>query len=122
MSAVVISEPPALGLTENTGLHVNVVCKVSATGSLTGSGTGGAGTYEYSKDGGGTWQSSATFGSLTSGSYTIWVRDAAAITCVYSGLGAIVISQPPALGLTEVLSSHVNVNCFGGATGSLTVS
>src|SRR6185369_9654618 len=121
MPAIVITQPAALTLTETVASHVNVVCNGGSTGVIVVAATGGAGTYEYSKNGGTSWQPSATFSGLAAGSYSIWVRDAATPSCVYSGLGSIVISQPAALGLSEVVSSHVNVVCNGGATGSLTV-
>ncbi len=124
LGAIMISEPSlALALVETVASHVNVVCKGGATGVIVVSATGGAGTYEYSKDGGLSWQSSGTFSGLTAGSYSIWVRDAAAVSCVYSGLGAIVISEPSlALALVETVASHVNVVCNGGGTGVIVVS
>ncbi len=124
LGAIMISEPSlALALVETVASHVNVVCKGGATGVIVVSATGGAGTYEYSKDGGLSWQSSGTFSGLTAGSYSIWVRDAAAVSCVYSGLGAIVISEPSlALALVETVASHVDVSCHGGSTGVIVVS
>jgi len=122
LGPITITQPAGLTLVETVASHVNVVCNGGATGVIVVSATGGAGSYEYSKDGGSSWQVSATFNGLVAGSYSIWVRDQATPSCVYSGLAAIVISQPAALSLSEVSSSHVNVVCNGGSTGVIVVS
>ena len=44
-------------------------------GTIVVTSTGGTGTKEYSKDGGVNYQSSGTFSGLTSGTYTIHVKD-----------------------------------------------
>lgn len=43
--------------------------------------TGGTGPFEYSKDGGGSWQSSPLFTGLPDGIYTIVVREVDTISC-----------------------------------------
>ncbi len=51
-------------------------------GSIQVATTGGVGTLEYSKDGGGTWQLSNQFLGLANGVYDIRVREQATISCV----------------------------------------
>ena len=56
--------------------------------------TGGYGTYEYSRDGGATWQLTGTFASLAPGSYDVRIRDRAHPSCVIVLNPALVITQP----------------------------
>ena len=58
-------------------------CNVT-DGTITVTVTGGQGTYQYSKDGGSTWQASNVFTSLAGGSYDIHVRNANE-TCEVNG-------------------------------------
>ena len=81
--------------------------------------TGGYGTYEYSIDGGTTWQATGTFNSLAPGTYDVRLRDASQPACF-------VILNPQLL-LTEpaILSANVqstNVTCFGGSDGTINIS
>ena len=63
----------------------NVTCFGGNDGTITISGaTGGYGTYEFSINGGGSWQASGSFTNLTPGSYNILIRDAAH-TGMYDG-------------------------------------
>ncbi len=55
---------------------------------------GGYGTYEYSINGGGSWQASGTFAALTNGTYNILIRDAAHIGCVIVLNNTYSITQP----------------------------
>ena len=56
--------------------------------------TGGYGTFEYSNNGGATWQVSGTFSSLAPGSYDVRIRDRAHTGCVIVLDPALVISEP----------------------------
>jgi hypothetical protein len=64
------------------GLNITVTTTTTATsggqanGSITASATGGTAPYTYSRDGGVSFQSSATFSNLAAGNYTIIARDA----------------------------------------------
>jgi hypothetical protein len=89
-------------------------CYDSTNGSVTLSGTGGNGDYQYSLNGS-TYQSSATFTGLSSTTYTGYVKDSQGIIGTISI--NISISAPSAT--TTVLS---NVSCYGGANGSIRVS
>ena len=44
--------------------------------------TGGYGTYEYSINGGGSWQASGSFTGWHPGSYNVLIRDAAHPGCI----------------------------------------
>ncbi len=83
---------------------------------------GGSGTYEYMLESGAVmirpWQLSNTFNGLAPGTYDVWIRDANNIDC-FTLLGTYEIL--PGGTITAVISS-LNVDCFGGSTGSITVS
>ncbi len=83
---------------------------------MTVSGTGGTPPYQYRLDGG-SYQASGTFGTLTAGAYTVTVRDAG--LCTHDI--AVTITQPW-IPLTGNIVSQTNVPCFGGSTGSITVT
>ena len=91
-------------------------CFGDANGSVTITGSGGTGPYQYSLDGG-SYQASGTFNNLAPTNYTITVRDAN--LCTYDVL--VTISQPDSP-LSGSISSQTNVACFGGGTGSVTVA
>ncbi|HLO46041.1 MAG TPA: YDG domain-containing protein [Leadbetterella sp.] len=97
----------------------NAVC-FGGTGSIVvNSTTGGAGTYEYSKDNGANWQTSGSFTGLLAGIYQISIRDAAVPTCIIDldGSTGTTITEPAILSATV---TPTNAVCFGGA-GSIAV-
>ncbi|HRF27009.1 MAG TPA: hypothetical protein PKW54_06690, partial [Ferruginibacter sp.] len=51
------------------------LCNGNADGIISLAASGGVAAYEYSKDGGATYQSSGTFNGLTAGTYTFRIRD-----------------------------------------------
>jgi len=112
---VTISQPAAVTISSVT--HNNVTCNGGANGSLTVAASGGTGTLQYTKDGGATWQTSAIFSGLASGTYSIVVRDANLCTATY---GAVTITQPSAVAISSVAS--LNASCGGRSDGSLTVT
>lgn len=69
-------------LTQGTAVKSVAIAteKTDVIGTLSGSiivkATGGSGNYEYSIDGGATWQSEATFTELEAGTYKVVARDA----------------------------------------------
>ena len=113
-ATVTITEPFAL--TASISAQTNVNCFGGSTGSVTVAGSGGTPTYQYSINGGTTYQASGTFSSLAAGSYTIIVRDGNNCTVAQ----AVVITQPTAI--TSSITAQTNVACFGGTTGSFTVA
>ena len=113
--AVTITQPAAAlggGITSQT----NVSCFGGNDGSVTVAGSNGTAPYQYSTDGV-TFQDSGTFENLTSGSYTVTVRDANGCTFPV----AVTITQPAAA-LGGSIASQTNVSCFGGNNGSVTVA
>ena len=93
--ALVITEPAILNAVV-TG--VNVTCFGANNGMIIiTSPTGGYGTYDYSHNGGAAWQTSATFSSLTPGTYDVRIRDRAHPACVIILNAALVITEPAVL-------------------------
>jgi|GEM_PF-675330 len=115
--ALVLAEPPALTATVN---RTNITCFGSTDGTITISGAvGGHGTYEYSINGGGSWQSAANYTGLTPGTYNVQIRDAAYPTCYIVLNGALVLTQPSVL--TATLSS-TNVTCNSASDGTISIT
>jgi gliding motility-associated-like protein len=112
---VVITQPAAL-ISVTIASQTNVDCFGAASGSVTANGLGGVSPYEYSIDGV-TFQSSGIFGTLMAGSYTITVRDVALNTATVN-----VNITGPLTAITGTISSPVNILCFGGNTGSITIT
>ncbi len=112
--SVTITQPlPPLSGSINS--QTDVACFGASTGSVTVQGTGGLVPYEYSLNGG-TYQPSGTFGTLTSGIYTVTIRDANLNTFDV----AVSISQP-ASAVSGSITAQTNVLCFGSNSGSVTV-
>ena len=96
---------------------INVVaafplCNGDANGSISISAAGGVSPYTYS------WSTTATTSTitgLTAGSYTYTITDAAGCTRT----DFLNLIDPPVLASTLAVT---NVACFGGATGSATIS
>ncbi len=108
---------PATSLSGGIVTKTNVVCFGGSTGSVTVMGTNGTSPYNYSIDGGSTYQAIGTFGSLFANNYTVTIRDAN--LCTYN-IG-VNISQPGSP-LSGSIGSQANVSCFGDASGSLTIA
>ena len=107
---------PASSVGVSIASQTNVLCYGSSTGSVTAAGSGGVAPYKF-KLGAGSYQASATFGSLAAGSYTITVQDAN--LCTFDV--AVIITQPLVV-LTGTISSQTNVSCSGSANGSVTIT
>ena len=120
--SVIITQPAAALATTET--HVNVLCFGGNNGSINLSVSGGTPPYSYvwtASNGGVVPAGQANLqdlSGLVAGTYSVVVTDANLCTTQRS----VIITQPAAaLATTE---THVNVLCFGNATGSidLTVS
>src|SRR5690606_40537681 len=97
-------------------------CQVGgSTGSAVVSATGGYPTYEYSITGGAPYQASSSFTGLTSGNYTVTVRDDNACTPT----ATLTITDPAGgtpLAATINPTDIIN-NCqVGGSTGSAVIT
>ncbi|HLP71739.1 MAG TPA: PKD domain-containing protein [Bacteroidales bacterium] len=114
---LVITQPFALSATVS---KTNITCFGAADGTITVSGAaGGYGTYEYTIDGGATWQASNVFTGLTGGFYNVKLRDALKTTCVFTVNASLNIIEPSVLnaGVTKT-----NITCNGGNNGTITIS
>jgi gliding motility-associated-like protein len=108
--SVSLSQTNAFTLTASS---TNVDCFNAATGSATVTPTGGTAPFSYYWSNGQTTQNAT---NLTAGTYTVTVTDANGCT----GTATINITQPPQL--TALITSSIDLNCFGQNTGSATVS
>ena len=110
-TSVTITQPSALSV--GVSSTSNPTCWNGSDGSITlNDAVGGTSPYTYSKDGS-TYQSSKTFSSLTTGTYTLYAKDAN--SCTATTTATLSKSAPNA---TVNVSSP---NCFGG-TGLITTS
>lgn len=109
-----VSQPddPLVG---NITSQTNVSVYGGNDGSVTVEASGGISPYLYSLDSGPP-QPSGTFSSLTAGSYTVTVTDAASCSTI-----VIVIITQPQIPLTAVIVSQTNISCHGENSGSVTV-
>ena len=110
----VVTEPTILDLTATNTVHVD--CKGNSSGEVTVAGTGGTTPYQYSISGG-SYSTSATFKSLSAGTYVLRVKDKNG--CIKS-LNVTITEPSSALSIS--LSTKVNVDCKGNSTGSIAVS
>lgn len=116
-AALVITEPALLTATIGS---TNASCFGAADGTITMSAaTGGSGSYEYSINGGGTWQASGNFTALGAGTYVILMRDALYTGCVKILSAGYTLTQPTMLSATL---SKTDVTCLGAANGTITIS
>jgi hypothetical protein len=109
---VVVAEPTPITFTTSPS---NPTCWDGSNGSITVNASGGNGSYQYSKNGGTTWQTSNVFGTLSNGTYTIRVKDS--VPC-YSATSSITLNKTA----PSATLSTTSVNCFLGADGSITIS
>ena len=116
-SALTITEPAVLSAIVTS---TNITCFGANNGSISvTSPAGGYGTYDYSRDGGATWQATGTFTNLLPGSYDVRIRDRAHTACVIILNPALVITQPAVLSATV---ASTNVTCFGANNGTITIT
>ena len=109
-----ITQPTVLVVSQ--GNVTNVSCFGGNDGSLSVNASGATAPYQYSIDGGTTWQTSNTFNTLTAGTYTIDIKDNN--NC--SDNVNITITEPTILVVSQ--ATITNVSCFGGNDGSLSVN
>ncbi len=115
--ALAITQPPVLSATV---ARTNITCFGAGDGSITiSSPAGGYGNYEYSINGGGSWQSSGSFTALGPGNYNIQIRDADHIACVIVLNNALQITQPAVL---NAAVTPTNVTCNGANDGIINIT
>jgi gliding motility-associated-like protein len=105
---------PWIPLTANIISSNDLLCHGSENGSVTVAGWGGTLPYVYSISGG-IFQASGEFSSLSVGTYTVIVRDAALDLFDVT----FTITEPEAV---DIAVSGEDVNCYGGSTGSVTAT
>ena len=104
-----LTQPTALAITP---VVVNTNCN-QANGSITVTGSGGAGGYSFSLNGGSF--GAGSFTGLLAGTYTITIKDANQCTSSFP----VTISDQA--GPTSSITAQSNVSCNGGNNGSATV-
>jgi gliding motility-associated-like protein len=111
-TTVVITQPGSLS---STYTIAPVTCNGGNNGSIIISVSGGTAGYQYSTDGGTTYQASDTFALLSAGTYVIRIKDANG--CLKDT--TINITQAPAITSTSIVAP---VSCNGGNNGSIIIS
>ncbi|MFN5295153.1 MAG: SprB repeat-containing protein, partial [Flavobacteriales bacterium] len=109
-----VNQPTALVANDS---HTDVSCFGGSNGSVTITYSGGTAPYQVSFNGGAfaSATSPKVYSNLSAGSYSWTVRDANG--CEASGSET--VNQPTALVASD---SHTNVLCYGGSTGSVTIT
>ena len=115
-TATITITEPAQALQASIQTKTDAGCFGSATGSFTISATGGIEPYNYSIDGGTTFQVTNIFSNLEAKAYPIQVKDANNCTVDLTAS----IDQP--LQLIASLTTKQDVKCTGTNSGSVTVS
>ena len=118
VTAVVTITQPSSALGATITSHTNVYCFGGNTGIATVTASGGSGSYSYS------WnttpvQTTATATNLSAGSYTVTVSDNNGSTVTVTSVATI---TQPVSSLSASITSKTNVFCFGGNTGTATVT
>jgi len=111
-SSEILTEPTVVTYSSSAS---NVSCNGNTDGTITLTASGGGGTYQYSIDGGTTFQSSGSFASLGAATYSIVVEDVNGCQAT----GSVTLTEPSAVTHT---SSSVNLTCNGDASGSITLA
>ena len=84
----------------------NASSKTATNGSFTVSGSGGTSPYQFSKNGGSTYQTSGTFGSLAPGTYNVSVKDAN--SCVALNKLSVTVGYGSYLSVSEGAMPQIN--------------
>ncbi|MBL7748674.1 MAG: gliding motility-associated C-terminal domain-containing protein, partial [Chitinophagaceae bacterium] len=108
---VTINQPAPLSTTSSIA---PVSCNGENDGVITVTTTGGTSPYQYSINGGGTWQTSNMF-TVPAGNYTITIRDIN--NCITTR--NVTMTQPAVL---TAFSANTNATCDGGDNGRITVN
>ena len=108
---VIVSEPAAMSSSAAT---VAAVCNGDLNGIITITAGGGIAPYQYSINGGVSWQAGNIF-TVGAGSYTIIIRDANNCTKTQNAT----VTEPAILTAASV---NTNASCDGGNDGTITVN
>jgi gliding motility-associated-like protein len=110
-STVSLTQPAKLNLGYTASA---LLCNGNTNGTVTISGSGGATPYTFALNGG-SYGNTGIFSGLSAGTYALHLKDANG--CMADS--NITIAQPAAVGVS---ASGTNVLCYGGSTGSVTLS
>lgn len=110
-AAITISEPSQLVL--NQDFVTNVNCAGGSNGQIQVLAFGGIPPYEFSNNGGGTYQTSGLFTGLSAGTYSMFVRDN---TGCLNSINVDVTQPAP---LTVGSWNVTNVDCSGAGNGQI---
>ncbi|MFL2571521.1 MAG: SprB repeat-containing protein, partial [Parvicellaceae bacterium] len=108
-------------ITEPTILSSNIVSISDATcgqsnGAFEVTGVDGTAPYQYSDNNGFSFQNSGIFSGLNAGTYNILIQDDNGCQTTIN------VSIADLSGLTAIVDSQTDVDCFGNATGSVSVT
>ena len=115
IASVTITQP--VSSVSFSSITTAVACRGDATGSIVINAVGGTSPYAYSINGGTTFQASNIFIGLTANVYSVVVRDANSCP---PATASVSVTQPAAV--LSFTNSKIDVACFGGATGSITIN
>ncbi|HEX2921573.1 MAG TPA: gliding motility-associated C-terminal domain-containing protein, partial [Bacteroidales bacterium] len=93
----------------------DVLCNAGSDGSIRVVATGGTAPYQYSINGG-SFQDTDTFTTLSAGTHSVTVRDAALCSTVTD----VVVNQPSAVFASNI--SQKNISCFDAIDGEVTIT
>ncbi|HIO73055.1 MAG TPA: PKD domain-containing protein, partial [Flavobacteriales bacterium] len=111
-----INEPSAINITTQTA--TNITCTGDDDGTILIQATGGTGTLMFSIDSGATvTDTTGSFGSLTPGTYGVYVEDANGCSASGSNL---VIDEPTAVSIDS--ETVTNITCNGDGNGTITIT
>ena len=110
---VTITEPNVL--TSSLVSTTDATCGL-ANGDFEVTGLNGTAPYQYSNDNGVTFQPSGTLSGLTAGSYNILIQDDNGCQTT------ITVNVADLSGLTAVIDSQSDADCFGNSTGIVSVT
>ncbi len=113
---ITITQPEAVNLDEL--IITDVQCNGADDGIIDISGSGGTGNLSYSIDNGNYWSSSGLFGELSSGDYTIQIKDEN--ECIFNyPENPITVNEPEALIISDVQGQ--NILCYGSTDGIISI-
>lgn len=110
IASATLTEPGAITFSTNV---TDLLCESVCQGAIDFVGvTGGDGNYQYSIDGGATFQPGNTFNTLCAGTYNLMIQDGN--NCQGTGTATIVEPPPLVMSLTQV-----DPSCNGACDGSI---
>lgn len=115
-TSITLNNPPALVITSVSTTPQS--CTSINDGSITVLASGGTGALQYSI--GGAFQSGNVFSNLTSGPYTVTVRDAN--NCTVTITTAVTILSPVTAAISIPATNGFAILCKGGFTGSINIT